>query len=162
MRAANSAQQWIVKETVAWRCLVPDSSWRVLATDGGIDISPPRADEDVAYAEGGWTGTQLSAGALATNAINFMSVTTGDLINASITTNGIQTVLPAGRVQRFDFTATHRWLYGVQPVVGYMYVLTSPKGWQVSRQYQPPTKRAADEAMLDFIRTHITPSGRMP
>ena len=101
-----------------------------------------------------WTGTQLSAGALATNAINFMSVTTGDLINASITTNGIQTVLPAGRVQRFDFTATHRWLYGVQPVVGYMYVLTSPKGWQVSRQYRPPTKRAADEAMLDFIRTH--------
>src|SRR5579871_6554094 len=96
------AQTWVVKETQLFTSLVPSSSWRVLATDGGIDISSPSADEDVSFAMGGWTGGPLSPATLAERQINFMSYTSGDLLNPSISANGSPKNTTAGTIQRFD------------------------------------------------------------
>jgi hypothetical protein len=156
------AQNWVVKETQDFMCLVPNTSWRVLATDGGIDISSQSGEEDVSFATGGWTGAQLPPATLAANTINFMSYASGDLVNASISASGNQTKTTAGTVQRFNFNAVHSWADGTQPVVGYMYVLTSRTSWQVSRLYLPPAKVSADGQLLEYIRTHITVSGRTP
>ena len=150
-----SAANWVQKSTEAFVCLVPDSSWRVVGTESGVDITSPSADEDVRLSNDFWS-KPLPIGSVAENAIR-EAMASGELTGATTEAQGAPARSATELVQRFNFTGVHRWFGGVQPIRGYMIVTTSRAGWQVSWLYAPAVKFQTDVSMLEFIRTNITP-----